>query len=305
MPQLIALFVFLAATASFYAVLSRPKGRVQQRLAVFKEIAANIVEEEPKEPEPGLLDRVGRPAVLAARRLFSVVLPSRVLEKLKVRLTLAGDPFSLQTLLIIWGVAMVLLPGSMLFLLLSGGAALNARTLIVVAALAGLAFKGPSIWLSAKAKQRQKQILKSLPDAIDLLTTSVEAGLGIDAALGQVAEKVRGPISTELRRVLRDMAMGLARREALKDFARRTQVPDVQQFVNAIVQAEQMGVSLGQVIRVQADQMRTKRRQRAEQQAYKAPVKMVFPLVLFIFPAIFVVVLGPAAIQIMESGLGS
>jgi tight adherence protein C len=299
MPELIALCIFVAVAASAYALLSTPRGVVQRRLEAYRDMVA--LEEDPPEPEPGLMERVGRPMIAAARRLLNQALPGGITERLAWKLTLAGNPLSLTTLLVVWGAAIVLLPAGFIALITLGGGRFGSMQMIVTLALAGGGFLLPNMWLKSKAKQRQKAILKSLPDAIDLLTTSVEAGLGIDAALGQVAEKVRGPISVEIRRVLRDIAMGSSRRDALIQFAERTQLPDVQQFVNAIVQAEQMGVSLGQVIRVQADQMRVKRRQRAEQQAYKAPVKMVFPLVLFIFPAIFVVVLGPAMLQIMKS----
>jgi tight adherence protein C len=297
MLELIALAVFMAVTAGAYAVVSIPRGRVQQRLAAYKEMAG--VEEDP-DREPTFMERVGRPAVAYGRRVLNQVLPNGIMEKLAWKLTLAGDPMTLRTLLTVWGCAIVLLPLAFILLVLSAGGGFGMQQIMVVVITAVLGLYLPNVWLKMKAKQRQKAILKSLPDAIDLLTTSVEAGLGIDAALGNVAEKVKGPIAVEVRRVLRDIAMGSARRDALRQFAERTQLPDIQQFVNAVVQAEQMGVSLGQVIRVQADQMRIKRRQRAEQQAYKAPVKMVFPLVLFIFPAIFVVVLGPAMIQVMR-----
>jgi len=299
-PQLIAISVFIAVTACIFTLLSLPRGQVRQRLNAFKELA--IVEEDPNfEPKLGFMERLGRPIGKAALRAAAQVLPSSVAVKLKWRLTLAGDPVSLTGLVAIWVAAGILLPGVYFLLVSGGGTNVDGMSILLMIMLTGTGAYLPHVWLKAKARQRQNQILKSLPDAIDLLTTSVEAGLGIDAGLAQVAEKVRGPIAVEIRRVLRDMAMGSSRRDALNGFAERTELQDVQQFVNAIIQAEQMGVSLGHVIRVQADQMRVKRRQRAEALAYKAPVKMVFPLVFFIFPAIFVIVLGPAMIQIMDS----
>ena len=300
MPGLIALSIFITVTALAYALLTAPRGRVRQRLAAFREMVS--IEDEP-EAEPSFMERVGRPVIQAALRLTTILLPSSQTDRLRRRLTLAGDPMSLTMLLVVWAAVGLLLPGCYLLLALAS-AGLGRTQVLILLALAGMGMYLPHVWLKAKTKARQKQILQSLPDGIDLLSASVEAGLGIDAALAQVAEKVRSPLAVELRRVLRDVAMGAARRDALRAFAGRTEVTDVQQFVNAIVQAEQMGVSLGQVIRVQADQMRVRRRQRAEQQAFKAPVKMVFPLVLFIFPAIFVVIMGPAVIQIM-SGIGN
>jgi tight adherence protein C len=204
-------------------------------------------------------------------------------------------------MLIIWAACATILPALYVTAISASGSGFGTQQLGLLAAMALGGLYLPNVWIKTKIRARQSTILKSLPDAIDLLTTSVEAGLGIDAGLGQVSEKVKGPISVELRRVLREMAMGSARKDALKALSDRTGVPDVKLFVNALIQAEQMGVSLGQVIRVQADQMRLKRRQRAEQAAYKAPVKMVFPLVFCIFPSVFVVILGPAVIQVMET----
>lgn len=295
---LIAATVCLAVGAAVYALLCAPRGQVQQRLAAYREMV--VSDDDEREPDPGFMERIGRPAILALRRVGAQFLPKDLSEKIAWRLTLAGDPIGVTALLSIWGGAVTLLPLGYVLLVLSAGGSFGMMQIVATLVMAALGFYIPHVWLRSKASQRQKAILKSLPDAIDLLTTSVESGLGIDAALAQVAEKVKGPISTEIRRVLRDIAMGSARRDALIEFAKRTQLQDVQQFVNALVQAEQMGVSLGQVIRVQADQMRIKRRQRAEQQAYKAPVKMVFPLVLFIFPAVFVVILGPAMLQVMK-----
>ena len=301
MLELIALCIFLAVTASAYAILAIPRDVVQRRLATFQQMAQEIAaSEDPREPESGFMERVGRPVIKATLRVIGGILPSGLITQLRWKLTLAGDPVGVTALLVIWTISGLLLPAAFALLVSLGNSGWGGLQVLILLVITMLGLYLPNVWLKAKAKQRQTQILKSLPDAIDLLTTSVEAGLGIDAALGQVSEKIRGPISPELKRVLREMAMGNSRRDALREFARRVVIPDVQQFVNALLQAEQMGVSLGQVIRVQSDQMRIRRRQRAEQQAYKAPVKMVFPLVLFIFPAIFVIILGPALIQIME-----
>jgi tight adherence protein C len=166
--------------------------------------------------------------------------------------------------------------------------------------LAFIGFYMPFYIVSSRARQRQGAIVKSLPDAFDLITTCVEAGLGLDASLSRVAEKVHGPFAEELSRSLREIALGKTRRDALKELGDRTQVPDLIQFTNAVIQAEAMGSSIGQVLRVQSDQLRVRRRQRAEEQAYKAPVKMLFPLVICIFPTLFIVILGPAVITIMN-----
>ncbi len=298
MEALIAVSVFLFVTTLMWMVFTRPEGDVKRRLRSFREIA--IVEEQAAEEQPSFIERVVRPVLLGLRRFLSVALPSSFAHRIEWQLTVAGDPVGLTSLYTIWGCCALGLPG-LYFLATMASGGLGQQQLGVLLLIGVVGIWLPYQWLKIKAGQRQTAILKGMPDAIDLLTTSVEAGLGIDAALGQVAEKVRGPISAELRRVLREMAMGSARRDALRAFADRTTLPDVKQFVNAIVQAEQMGVSLGQVIRIQSDQMRLRRRQRAEAKAHAAPVKMAVPMVLFIFPTILVVILGPAMIQIMHN----
>ena len=159
----------------------------------------------------------------------------------------------------------------------------------------------PNSWLKVKAKQRQKEIQQTLPDVLDLLTVSVEAGLGFDAALLKVVEKQKGVLAEEFLRVLQEIKMGRPRREALRDLARRNKpAEDLSNVVASLVQADQLGISIGGVLRNQALQIRQKQRQRAEEKAQKAPVKMMIPLVFFVFPSIFIIVLGPAIIQIIE-----
>jgi len=187
-----------------------------------------------------------------------------------------------------------------ILLVVALGASLSLVTILVLLGFIAAGWLLPQLWLRQRVGQRQVQIVKSLPDAFDLITTCVEAGLGLDAALSRVAEKVEGPFADELSRTLREIALGRMRRDALREFGERTGVPDLITFVNAVIQAEQMGSSVGTVLRVQAAQLRVRRRQRAEAQAYKAPVKMIFPLVLCIFPSLFIVILGPAVITIMK-----
>ncbi len=152
-----------------------------------------------------------------------------------------------------------------------------------------------------RVKKRQKAILMMIPDALDLLTISVRAGLGFDAALGKVVEKLKGPLSDEFRRALAEVRVGKARREALRDIVARTEVVPLTNFIGAIIQAEQLGVSISKVLQVQSEQLRIERRQRAEEQAAKAPIKMLFPLVGCIFPSLFIVILGPAIILIVQN----
>lgn len=163
-----------------------------------------------------------------------------------------------------------------------------------------IGFLLPEFWLGGKIKARQKIILKMIPDTLDLLTISVRAGLGFDAALAKVVEKLPGPLTDEFRRALAEVRVGKARRDALRDMIPRTNVAPLSAFIGAIIQAETLGVSISKVLQVQSDQLRIERRQRAEEMAAKAPIKMLFPLVGCIFPSLFLVILGPAMISIMQ-----
>jgi tight adherence protein C len=158
----------------------------------------------------------------------------------------------------------------------------------------------PRFWLKRKIAERQHKILKALPDTIDLLTVSVEAGLGFDAAASKIGEKVTGPLGDEFRQYLRLVRMGTVRREAMRELGDRSGVSDLHTFATGLIQADQLGVSMSKVLRVQSEEMRRRRRQRAEEKAMKAPIKMLFPLVFFIFPTIFIVLLGPAVIQLIS-----
>lgn len=159
----------------------------------------------------------------------------------------------------------------------------------------------PNVILKGRIKTRRKKIQQQLPDILDLLTISVEAGLSFDGALKRVIEKDNGELAQEFDKVLREMELGKTRGEALENLTQRCKVGDLKIFVSTIIQAEQLGVSIAKVLRIQSEQMRDKRRQRAQEEAMKAPVKMIIPLVLFIFPSIFIVILGPAVIQIKET----
>ncbi len=159
----------------------------------------------------------------------------------------------------------------------------------------------PRLWLTNKVSKRKDSIQRDLPECLDLLSVSVEAGLGFESSLKKVGEEGEGPLAIEIKRVISEISMGKSRRESLTDFKNRINISDLTAFVNAIIQAEQLGVGIGKVLRVEAKEFRRKRRQRAEEQAMKAPIKMLLPLVFFIFPAIFVVLLGPAVIRIMDT----
>jgi tight adherence protein C len=259
-----------------------------------------------QQPQPGqkeehltLSQRIFAPLTQSLVLQMKRLLPTKMLDGLQQKLVTAGEPMTLNgflTFQLITAGGFFLLPA----LIIGSGmmqVGMKSLAFFIGFSLVGVAL--PHLWLRSRAGQRQTRIVKSLPDAFDLITTCAEAGLGLDAALARVAEKVEGPFADELSRMLRDIALGKMRREALRELGERTGVPDLVSFVNAIIQAESMGSSIGTVLRVQADQLRVRRRQRAEEQAYKAPIKMIFPLVLCIFPTLFIVILGPAMITIM------
>ena len=177
----------------------------------------------------------------------------------------------------------------------------NSMRLISLGVLAVVGFFGPEAILNRKIDERRHAIEVQLPDVIDLLVISVEAGLGFEAAMGRVVQNVPGELSREFARALQETRVGVSRHEALRNMSQRTDVDDLNSFILALNQADQFGVSIARMLRVQADEMRVRRRQRAQERAFAAPVKMVFPLVFFIFPAIFVVIVGPAAISIAQT----
>jgi len=252
-----------------------------------------------------MTERMVFPITEASVQLLRSLVPTAMVEGMRQRLLIAGEPMTLNAFLLLRAMLLVtflLLP---VVSIMAGALTLGPIALLLIAAFGVIGFLMPQMWLRSRVSQRQNQIIKSLPDAFDLITTCVEAGLGLDAALSRVAQKVEGPFATELSRTLQEISLGRMRRDALRELGERTGVPDLISFVNAVIQAEQMGSSIGTVLRVQAEQLRVRRRQRAEAQAYKAPVKMIFPLVLCIFPALFIVILGPAVITIIQDFPGS
>jgi len=178
------------------------------------------------------------------------------------------------------------------------------ESLLYGVGFAVLGFYFPQLWLSSKIAKRQKEVRKAMPDALDLLTICVEAGLGFDAAMAKVSEKWQTELSMAFARVIQEVQLGKLRREALRDMAERLGIPEMTSFVAAVIQSEQLGVSMAKVLHIQADQMRMKRRQLAEEEAHKAPLTMLIPMVLLIFPTLMVVLMTPAAFRLINSGLG-
>ncbi len=185
------------------------------------------------------------------------------------------------------------------------GSFIKGRTgLLMAVVFAILGFYLPELWVQSRISRRQKEVRKAMPDALDLLTICVEAGLGFDAAMGKVHEKWENELSLIFGRVLREMQLGKLRRDALRDMSERVGIAEMTSFVAAIIQSEQLGVSMSNVLRIQSDGMRVKRRQLAEEEAQKAPIKMLFPMAILIFPSLMIILLGPAALLLLRSVAG-
>jgi tight adherence protein C len=295
-----ALAVALIAVGIAFSTREDP---LRARLTQLGTMTARDLQE--LELQAPFFDRTIRP--LAARLSGTVarITSTSFSERTEKRLAMAGNPGDMKVS--DWLGMKALASGAafavcfLLFGLLGGNLALGLG-LGVVGLLGGYIL--PEFWLGGRVRRRQHLILLSLPDALDLLTISVRAGLAFDAALGKVVEKMKGPLVEEFRRALAEVRVGKARREALRDIVPRTEVQPLTNFIGAIIQAEQLGVSISKVLQVQSEQLRIERRQRAEEQAAKAPIKMLFPLVGCIFPSLFIVILGPALILIITN-LGS
>ncbi|MCH7698424.1 MAG: type II secretion system F family protein [Chloroflexi bacterium] len=297
---MVILAVLVLFATVFVAVLAFSGGTQTLRVRLESIRGQTVAPvDEPADEYLPFTQRVLMPMVRVPVNQMARLMPKAVLDGVQQRLVIAGEPMELQAFLTMQFVSIVMFTLLPLLLILGTGSVSITR-IGIIAGFALVGYMLPQMWLKQRVTARQTQIIKSLPDAFDLITTCVEAGLGLDAALARVAEKVEGPFADELTRTLRDISLGGQRRDALKELGERTGVPDLVTFVNAVIQAELMGSSVGTVLRVQSDQLRVRRRQRAEEQAYKAPVKMIFPLILCIFPTLFIVILGPAVITIMN-----
>jgi len=307
MPILAIVVAGLAAGGILLIVIglagSTPVDPVQARLTQLGTMQAKNLEE--LELQQPFVERTLRPLVARLSRSSSRIASTSVRATTEKRLALAGNPGDLRVADWLGIKAVGAIVGAILFFFLFGILGLLNFPFVVGAmmAIVGAIFGyiAPEFWLGRKVKARQKAILLMIPDALDLLTISVRAGLGFDAALGKVVEKLQGPLSDEFRRALAEVRVGKARREALRDIVPRTEVVPLTNFIGAIIQAEQLGVSISKVLQVQSEQLRIERRQRAEEQAAKAPIKMLFPLVGCIFPSLFIVILGPAIILIVQN----
>ena len=279
---------------------------LQKRLAEFSTFDGTVNLEEIELAQP-FTERIIYPLARKMGEFAAKLTPQNALTTTTKKLELAGNPGKMDA--------------SMLLVLQFGGAALFGglmilvftvaktnwpwgRILFITAILTVLGFYFPQLWLQSKINKRQKEIRKGMPDALDLLTICVEAGLGFDAAMHKVSEKWNNELSLAFGRIIREIQLGKLRRDAMRDMADRVGIPEMTSFVAAVIQSEQLGVSMAKVLRIQSDQMRIRRRQLAEEEAHKVPIKMLIPMGLLIFPSLMIVLLTPAALKLFHSALG-
>jgi tight adherence protein C len=302
LPLMALLAAIAAATGVFLVVVSRtqprPADAIRSRLAHYAPPPRTLRELEMERP---FSERVIKPVAAHLASIVAHFTPTRTYEDIRKKLVLAGNPngmvpsdfLGLQGLSIL---AMGLF-GVVLFVLLRQS---SNKAIFVVGSFLLVGFLYPRLWLNRKVRTRQRLLKEQLPDSLDLLTIMVEAGLGFDAALARLIDKAQNELSEEFSLVLSEIRLGKSRREALRQLGDRTNVSDVATFVTSLIQADQLGVSISRVLRVQSAQMRIKRRQRAEEAAHKAPIKMLFPLAFLIFPAMFIIILGPAVPSLLH-----
>jgi tight adherence protein C len=302
MPVIALIVAGAAALAILLIVVglagSSPVDPVQARLTQLGSMQARNLEE--LELQQPFLERTLRPLAAGLSGWVARITSASFADRTQKRLALAGNPGDLRVADWLGIKAIAAFVFAALFFALAAfvlGAGVSGG---LIMGLIGLVFGyiAPEFWLGGRVRKRQKAILIMVPDSLDLLTISVRAGLGFDAALGKVVEKLKGPLTDEFRRALAEVRVGKARRDALRDIVPRTEVSALTNFIGAIIQAEQLGVSISKVLQVQSEQLRIERRQRAEEMAAKAPIKMLFPLVGCIFPSLFIIILGPAIILI-------
>lgn len=276
---------------------------LQARLAEFAQRGEQISLEEIEMSQP-FADRVIYPVLQKMGELSARFTPQNAIRDTERRLELAGNPGNLEaasflsTRFVVAGVAAAITFAVAAFLTSTP----TSRALLYALGGLALGFYFPQLWLRDQIIKRQDGIRKAMPDALDLLTICVEAGLGFDAAMSKVAEKWDNDLSGGFLRAIREIQLGKLRREALRDMAQRMGIPEMTSFVAAVIQSEQLGVSMAKVLRIQSDQMRMKRRQRAEEKAHAAPIKMIIPMAIFIFPPIFILLLTPAAMRFTQAG---
>ena len=299
----VVLVLVAIALAGMAVAKPQPQG-VGRSLAVL-EAMSTAPSELTQELNQPFSERVLEPLQARALKIGKRLTGADSSERIRHKLDLAGNPRGITVDRIISGKVIFGVIGLVVGLGVTAllGTSLSLR-LVVVVGLALAGYMAPNLYLYQATYDRSGRMQRELPDAIDLMTICVESGLGFDAAVQQVATNTEGPLAEEFARVLREMQIGQSRSEALRALADRSNVPEVRTFVSAMVQADAFGIPIAQVLRVQSSEIRVKRRQRAEQKAQQVPVKITIPLIFCILPCLFIAVMGPAAISIMENFRG-
>ncbi len=285
-------------------ILFRKRLQVSQRLAAIKMMDMGLVSDSEEESELSLtfFERVVQPGFQKAGSILGSLAPREMRTSIEKRIMYAGSTEKIKfNNLMTSMVISALLFGSLSVLIFTQIFSMpgnRAFVMILLASMIGLYF--PLIILNSKTAKRQKEIQQSLPEMLDLLLVSVEAGLGFDMALKRVTEKMQGELTKEFSRCLEEIRRGKKREEAFRGIVNRTGVQDLSVFITSVIQSEQLGTNIADTLRIQADSMRRKRRQRAEEAAMKAPIKMLFPMIFFILPTMFIVILGPAVINMIQ-----
>lgn len=291
-----------AGCVVLYLFLPKESDLVSERIKQFAPKARNLTELELQAP---FSERVVKPLKGQLSRLIQSRTPEANVAEIRRKLVVSGRGSSMTVadFLGMKGLVAIMLgfTGAAMGFLLHMNL-LKCGVAVAIGLVMG--FFGPDLWLSQETSKRRKALQTALPDALDLLTIMVEAGLGFDGALQRLVDKFSNALSDEFSTMLSEMRLGKSSREALKSLSERCDVEDISTFTTSLIQAQQLGVSLARVLRIQSQQMRLKRRQRAEEKAHQAPIKMLFPMVFLTFPAMFIVILGPAVPTVMSSGFG-
>ena len=300
-PLMIAIVLAAAVAAFMFVIGSVTAERAEVRDSLRRLEGYQIQDVRDQEMLAPISERVVAPLLEGLTGVARRFTPAGFGEGVAQKLVMAGNPANLNVdkvlVLKLLGIVSVVVWVPIVLALGFGGV----LAIVAVLVLWGASFMYPDVLINRKIEDRQKEISRKLPDILDLLVISVEAGLGFEQALDRTTIAVPGALSDEFRRMLHEIRIGASRADALRAMAERTDVPELRAFIMAMLQADTFGVSISRLLRSQADEMRIRRRLRAQEQAQKAPVKMLFPLVFCIFPSIFVVILGPAIIQIQRS----
>ena len=298
---MLMLVPIFAALAIFFFMRALLTPEYNAQAAQLDRIAGSGVALDIDQSSSTLWERLVRPLAPSTADRLGGLLPARLAAHFEDELAAAGNPVGAG---VFTGALLVLPPSLVTLAVLSfarTGGGVSSTMVLSVLVGGALGIGMPLLWLRTRVDRRQHAIVRELPDVFDMIVVSVEAGLGFEAAIARVTENTEGPLTDELRRLLLDMNLGMGRRRALQSLAARTRALPLRSLVGAIIQADQTGMGIGQVLRAQAEHLRTQRRQNAEERAMKAPLKMLFPLIFFIFPALFVVLLGPAVLSITKS----